>query len=87
MKTVEIESGVTSIGKHAFYDCSALTSVTIPDSVTCIGEYAFCYCVTLTDVYYTGTKEQWNAILFGSANYALNNANIHFSYRGSDSAH
>ena len=32
---------VTSIGNYAFYDCSNVTSVTIPNSVTSIGEGAF----------------------------------------------
>ena len=40
----DITYSVTSIGKYAFYNCSKLTSVTIPNSVTSIGEYAFEYC-------------------------------------------
>ena len=32
---------VTSIGYEAFYECSSLTSITIPNSVTSIGDEAF----------------------------------------------
>ena len=42
---------VTEIGKQAFEDCSALTSVNIPASVTTIGEGAFSECGGLTSVY------------------------------------
>jgi hypothetical protein len=45
-----IPDGVARIGKGAFRDCVALTSVTIPDSVTSIGEWAFRDCVALTNV-------------------------------------
>jgi hypothetical protein len=40
LKTVVITGG-KSIGANAFYNCSGLTSITIPDSVTTIGESAF----------------------------------------------
>ncbi len=41
---------VTSIGEDAFYDCTKLTSVTIPDSVTNIGDSAFSNCYKLIEV-------------------------------------
>ncbi len=39
---------VTTIGEFAFYECSSLTSVTIPHSVTTIGKCAFSFCSGLT---------------------------------------
>lgn len=50
IKSVVIQSGVTTIGNDAFYNCSFIKSVTIPGSVTSIGEYAFSGCYQLTSV-------------------------------------
>ena len=41
---------VTSIGKKAFYNCTGLTSITIPNSVTSIGEKAFYDCTGLKSI-------------------------------------
>ena len=46
----DVYYSVTSIGESAFYDCTGLTSITIPNSVTSIGGYAFHECSGLTSV-------------------------------------
>lgn len=53
------------IGSGAFLLQLNLTSVVIPASVKSIASYVFSECDSLTDVYFAGTLEQWNNILFG----------------------
>ena len=48
--SVEIQSGVTSIGGSAFNGCTALASITIPESVTSIGNFAFTGCRALANI-------------------------------------
>ena len=63
LTSVTIPDGVTSIGDSAFSNCRGLTSVTIPDGVTSIGDLAFGDCTKLTNITFSGTKEQWRAII------------------------
>ena len=62
LSSIIIPDSVTSIGNYAFKECSSLASITIPVSVTRIGVKAFNECTNLANIYYKGTKEQWNAI-------------------------
>ena len=64
LRSVTLTDGNVLYG--AFYNCSMLTSVTIPDSVTSIGNYAFSGCSGLTSVYYTGDVAGWCGISFGN---------------------
>lgn len=41
----DVDYSVTSIGYQAFYNCSELTSISIPNSVTVIDDYAFSFCI------------------------------------------
>lgn len=50
VKNVEIQYGVTSIGKNAFNGYRNLTSITMPESLISIGESAFSYCSNLTSI-------------------------------------
>lgn len=50
IRSVVIESGVTSIGSSVFQDCADLTAVEIPGSITSIGPSAFEGCTSLAKV-------------------------------------
>ena len=45
-----ITYSVTSLGERCFYDCSSLTSITIPNSVTSLGDECFSGCSYLTSI-------------------------------------
>ena len=48
--SITIPDSVTSIGTHAFFGCTSLTSIAIPDSVTGIGFRTFALCGSLTSI-------------------------------------
>ena len=75
---VRIDSGVTTIGTHAFRYLMCMTDITIPATVTSIGNSAFDHVILLADVHYDGKRDQWVKIAIGkTANEALKNATIH----------
>ena len=46
----QVKSGTLTIAAEAFYDCTGLTSITIPNNITSIGSSAFYDCTGLTSV-------------------------------------
>ena len=47
---ITFDGDVTTIDNSAFYNCTSLTSITIPESVTSIGNYAFSGCSKLASI-------------------------------------
>ncbi len=76
--SIVIPEGITRINRGTFFDCYELSSISIPVSVTNIDFLAFYCCNNLTDVYYAGTRSQWEGIVIGNENQSLLNATIHF---------
>lgn len=76
IQRVIIEEGVTSIGSYAFYYCP-LISVNIPYSASTIGKGAFACCSNLSEVFYGGTKANWDLVKIAAGNNGLYNISLH----------
>ena len=76
LASVNLPNSLVSINAYAFYNCSALTSITIPSSVTSIGMFPFTNS-GLTDLYYTGTKAQWNNVTLDERDF-INGPTVHW---------
>lgn len=76
---ITIPDGVTVINADTFRRCTRLTSITIPASITTIISCAFSSCYKITDIYFTGTKDEWNSIDIGTeSSWVLEKATIHY---------
>ena len=80
IKKIVIEPGIDNITAYAFSYATELESIVIPSSVTRIGRGAFEACDKLKDVYYDGSKAQWQQIDIETANNeALFKAAMHYA--------
>lgn len=57
IQRIVISSGVTSVGRRAFYNLQNLTIVTLASSVTKLGALAFAECSALTQITFPGVTE------------------------------
>jgi len=76
---VVLPEGLDCIYTDAFGYCSNLEKIHLPLSLTRIVESAFENCDKLADIYYAGTKAQWDDIEIEDNNAALSWATIHCS--------
>ncbi len=77
LKTITFADGITEIGSWSFGSADSVTALNLPASVTSIAQGAFSNCTLITDVYFGGTRQQWDAITIGENNPALATATIH----------
>ena len=64
--TAAVMHGHQVVRPTAFYNCSDLTSVTIPNSVTSIGDSAFKNCSRLSSVTFNGTPNSISSNIFNN---------------------
>jgi len=86
LPSINIPDSVTEIGNLIFCGCSNLADVFIPNSVKRIGFGAFSECSNLKIVYYSGTEDEWNQIIWDTSSFGetgseeeLANAIINFN--------
>ena len=65
IKKVVVNDGITSISSKAFYDCTNLTSVSIPTSVTKIGTDAFRNCANIASISVDSNNEYYSNDQYG----------------------
>ncbi len=78
-RELHLPEGLETIGYFAFYCNTRLETLYLPSTLTFIETEAFFDCAALTDVYFNGTRQQWDAIVIGDGNEDLLNATIHFN--------
>ena len=78
LQQISIPQNVDTIKTAAFQSCTSLTRIDIPEGVTIIEDDAFSECTSLTDVYFAGSKSQWDKINIGWGNDAIRNATVHY---------
>lgn len=69
---------VEKIPNNTLSGCSAVTNITIPKNVKSIGDYAFNRCIALKNVYYSGSKSEWEKVAIGKGNTPIEMANIYY---------
>ncbi|MCI9406972.1 MAG: leucine-rich repeat domain-containing protein [Clostridia bacterium] len=76
----EIHGDTKLVYNGAFAWCRKLESITIPKTVTEIENYAFYECENLKTVYFTGTRGEWEVLLYnsGTNNPVLKTVTVHF---------
>lgn len=79
LTSVKMPDTVTYLGGCVFEGCSFLEQITFSVGIRKIPNFAFDGCSNLKDLYYNGTRREWNNIMIiNTGNGVLKEATIHF---------
>ena len=78
LESVKIEADIDRIPEGIVWDCEKLKEMWIP-AVSEIDELAIGECPNLKDIYYAGTKEQWESIKIDEDDDTFEGITIHFN--------
>ncbi len=77
LDNVIVPDKVTVIDALAFHACFDMKTLQLPACLEHVKGSAFQYCTSLSDVYFMGTRAQWNQVIIDDHNDELLAANIH----------
>ena len=79
LQNIVLPAAMTEVPRGLLRGCTGLRRVTLQGAVTAVGDGAFAGCDALADVYFTGTRAQWDAVAVGANNARLTAAAVHLS--------
>lgn len=62
LKYIVIPHGISELPTYLLSNCRSLICIYIPKTVTYIGDFTFYNCYDLQQVFYEGTKEEWDNV-------------------------
>lgn len=77
VEKIVFPKGVTEIEQYSVYGFN-LKTVVLPSTIKCIQCSAFKNNWAIKDVYYSGSKEEWERVTIGYENDDILSANIHY---------
>lgn len=77
LKDINLGNYIEYIDDYAFSECMNLKSVTIPNTLKYLGANVFDLDNNLKDIYYKGTKEEWDKVKIHPNNRWPENIKIH----------
>ena len=92
LESIVIPDGVRYMYMSTFDSCTSMKSITLPSQLRQLSERTFSGCNSLTDIYYKGTKQQFESIKKyepwapGSDNYTIHCTDGDITQNGSDTS-